>query len=256
MNVLLINDDGIFAPGLRALGEAFAAAGHAMYVCAPDRERSAASHSATLTTPLHAKPVALAWAKRAWAVDGTPADCAHLGLYLAREAGIDLAVSGINRGMNYGGAGVYSGTVAAALEAAMSGTQALAVSLCTTAFGGEDTNDYGPSARVALRVAAWIADHPLRRGEMYSLNVPVLPYGEIRGIVPATLAPVFLEDAVYAEDEDEQGPCYRYRNGPGLPLDDPAYDLVKIGEGFATLTKLTWDFRLNADDSELGKIEL
>lgn len=256
MQVLLTNDDGIFAPGLRALGEVFNAAGHRVYVCAPDRERSAASHSVTLSRPLHARPVALDWAERAWAVDGTPADCAHLGLYLARDAGIDLVISGINRGMNYGGAGVYSGTVGAALEAAMTGTQALAVSLCVSDYSGEDRNDYGAAARLALRVAAWIMAHPLRRGEMYSLNVPLLPYAQIRGVVPATLAPIFLEDAVYAETEDEQGLCYLYRNGPGLPLDDPGYDVVRIDEGYATMTKLTWDFRLNADDSELGGIGL
>ena len=72
MHILLTNDDGIFAPGLRALGEAFAAAGHAVYVCAPDRERSAASHSATFSRPLHAEPVDFPCAQAAWAADGTP----------------------------------------------------------------------------------------------------------------------------------------------------------------------------------------
>ena len=107
MRILLTNDDGVFAPGIRALAEAFSAAGHGVYVCAPDRERSAASHSVTIGGALHARAVDVPGATRAWAVDGTPADCASLGLFLTRDAGVDLVVSGINRGMNMGGATIY-----------------------------------------------------------------------------------------------------------------------------------------------------
>ena len=256
MRILITNDDGVNAPGLLALAEAFSSAGHNVSVCAPDRERSGASHSVTLTQPLHARPVELPGAERAWAADGTPADCARLGLYLLRGEGVDLVISGINRGMNQGGACVYSGTVAAALEAAMSGTQALAVSLCTAAFGGSDDNDYAPAARVALRVAEWLREHPQPRGVILSLNVPLLPYEEIRGILPAALAPVFLEAPAYVEGTDEWGPNYLYCNGEGLPLDDPEYDVVRSDRGYATLTKLTWDLRLDADDGELGEIGL
>lgn len=256
MNILLTNDDGITSPGLRALIAAFSGAGHRVLVCAPDRERSASSHSVTLTRPLHARPMDLPGADRAWAVDGTPSDCARLGLYLTRREGVDLVVSGINRGMNQGGACVYSGTVGAALEASMSGTQAMAVSLCTVAFGDGDDNDYGPAARLAVRVAEWQREHPQPRGVILNLNVPVLPYERIKGIVPATLAPVFLETPAYVEGADDQGPNYLYCNGDGLPLDDPEYDVVRSDRGYATLTRLTWDFRLNGDDSELGSIEI
>ena len=120
MRVLLTNDDGIHAPGLRALIEAFSGA-HTVYVCAPDRERSAASHSATMATPLRAKPLDMPGVARAWAVNGTPADCAGLGMFLCRDTGLDMVVSGINRGMNQGGACIYSGTVGAAMEASMRG---------------------------------------------------------------------------------------------------------------------------------------
>ena len=117
-----------------------------MSVCAPDRERSAASHSGTFGRPLRAEPVDYPGAEKAWAVDGTPSDCASLGLFLAgREAPVDLVVSGINRGMNLGGACVYSGTVGAAMEAAMCGAQALAVSLCIDPRGSEE-EDYAAAA--------------------------------------------------------------------------------------------------------------
>lgn len=257
MHFLLTNDDGVRAPGLRALARACAAAGHRISVCAPDRERSAASHSATLAKPLRADPVAFPGAIRAWAVDGTPVDCAQLGLFLLKDDPADLVISGINRGMNLGGAAVYSGTVGAALEAAMCGAQALATSLCVPPHGGEDRFDYAAAARLTVRVAEWMPAHPLPRGAIYSLNVPALPYEQLRGLEAATLSPVFLEAAEYDVSEDGGALVCRYRGGgEKMPVDDPAYDLAKIGAGYATLTKLTWDFRLNADDSELNDIGL
>ena len=251
MNILLTNDDGIFAPGLQALADAFSAAGHRIFVCAPDRERSAASHSATFGPPLHAREVDFDHAARAWATDGTPSDCASLGLFLARDEGVDLVVSGINRGMNMGGAAIYSGTVAAAMEASMCGVQALAASLFIDPFA-ERGEDYSAAARVALRVAEWIPAHPLPLGAMYNLNVPALPYDRLKGIVSARLAPAFLDIPNYVPTEDGG---WNYR-GIGRDFEGEDYDLTKAKQGFCTLTKLTWDFRLNADDRELGSIGL
>lgn len=252
MHILLTNDDGIFAPGIRELARALSGAGHRVSVCAPDRERSAASHSVTLSAYLHPVEEDFPCAKRAWAVDGTPADCASLGLFLAgREAPVDLVIAGINRGMNLGGACVYSGTVGAALEAAMCGAQALAVSLCVHPRE-DDPPLYETAARLALRVADWMPAHPLPLGAIYNLNVPNLPWEHLRGLVPATLAPVFLNEPDYTPDG---AGGYRYRGVP-RPFENPDYDTTRIDQGFATLTKLTWDFRLNADDAELGGIGL
>ena len=258
MRILLTNDDGIFAPGLKALAACFSGAGHTVYVCAPDRERSAASHSATFTRGLHAAPMDVDHAAQAWAVDGTPADCASLGLFLCREKGVELVVSGINLGMNQGGACVYSGTVAAAMEGAMRGVQALAVSLCVRPADGEINGDcdFTAAARAALRVVEWMPSHPLPRGAIYNLNVPPLPYEQLRGIRPARLAPVFLETPSYVLLADEQGPCYRFANAAPRQMDDPQWDTCLTDRGYVSLTKLTWDLRLNEDDSELGKIIL
>ena len=251
MNILLTNDDGIRAPGILALVRAFSGAGHRVFVCAPDRERSAAGHSGTFNRPLHAGAIDIPGAEKAWAVDGTPSDCAALGLFLAREAGIDLVVSGINRGMNMGGACVYSGTVAAAMEAAMDGAQALAVSLTIDPWGrGEE--DFGPAAKAALRVTEWMRSHPLPLGCMYNLNVPALPYEQIRGIAAATLAPVFLDPPNYVRAEDG-GWLYR---SVERTFEDENWDLVRVEQGWCALTKLTWDMRMNADDSELNEIQL
>lgn len=251
MRILLTNDDGVFAPGIRALAEAFSAAGHGVYVCAPDRERSAASHSVTIGSALHARAVDVPGATRAWAVDGTPSDCASLGLFLTRDAGVDLVVSGINRGMNMGGAAIYSGTVAAAMEASMCGAPALAASLIVDPHSTA-AEDFGPAARVALRVAEWMPAHPLPLGALYSLNVPPLPYERLKGLVPARLAPVFLDEPNYIPDESGG---WRYQ-GIARPFAGEDYDVIRAEQGYCTLTKLTWDFRLDAPDDELGRIGL
>ena len=254
MHVLLTNDDGIFAPGIRALSEAFSAAGHRVSVCAPDRERSAASHSATLNVPRRAEPIDFPGAERAWAANGTPADCARLGLWLVGDDPADMVISGINRGMNMGGACIYSGTVGAAIEAAMCGTQALATSLCLEKW--ESEADYAPAARLSVRVAEWAARHPLPLGAIYNLNVPPLPYAEIRGLVPAKLAPIFLETPAYEAFTDSDGVGYRFLSGVPLCAFEPDSDVVKVREGYAAITKLTWDFRLNAEDSDMAEIGL
>lgn len=253
MHILLSNDDGIFARGIHTLCEVLRAGGHRLSVCAPDRERSAASHSATLGKPLHAEPVRFEGAEQAWAADGTPADCASLGLWLTRDDPVDLVVAGINRGMNQGGATIYSGTVGAAMEASMCGFQAMAVSLCTTKK--DDENDYTAAARLAMRVAEWMPGHPLPRGAIYNLNVPAIPYDAIRGLVPATLSQVFLDAPMYAQTRDAGGVSYYYQGVPSA-LDEAGSDFPLTERGFATITKLTWNWRLNADDAELAEIGL
>ena len=236
MHLLLVNDDGIHAPGIRAVCDAAVKAGHRVSVCAPDRERSAASHSFTLGGLLSAESADYPGTERAWASDGTPSDCARLGLYLAGD--VDAVISGINNGPNLGGACIYSGTVGAAMEASMSGVPALASSLQESG-----RSDYSAAAELTIRVAEWMMNHPLRRGEIYNLNVPV---SEIRGVKAAVLGPVYLDSAEYTEIETAEGVKYRYKSGVNVPVDDPECDVLLIEQGYATLTKLTWDLKADA----------
>ena len=251
MHILLSNDDGIHAKGIRALCAGLRAAGHRISICAPDRERSAASHSVTLDRALKAEPVDFPGAQRAWKSDGTPGDCASLGLWLTRDDPVDMVVTGINRGMNLGGACVYSGTVGAAMEASMCGVGALAVSLCV--HPRDDSPDYSAAARLAARSVAWVAEHPLPMGCVYSLNVPPVPYGQIRGLVPATLAPVYLGKPHYRPEGEGE---YRFDHNEPVPMTDPAGDVGLIRQGYATITKLTWDFRMQVPDEDLRQIGL
>lgn len=250
MHIMLVNDDGIHAPGIRAMCDAAVKAGHEVSVCAPDRERSAASHAITLRTPLHAERVDFPGAKVAYAVDGLPADCARLGLYLI--PGVDLVISGINAGANMGAACIYSGTVGAATEASMSGTQALAVSLC-----GFSDWDFSPASRIAVKVAEWAAEHPLPRGAIYNLNVPKRPFEEIVGVRAATMAQTYHDSPAYNEVETERGVEYAYTHGvDAIELTDPECDVLLTRAGYATLTKLWWNLRMEGEDPDVSDIDL
>lgn len=250
MHLMLVNDDGIHAPGIRALCDAALAEGHKVSVCAPDRERSAASHAISLTACLKAEKVDFPGAEAAYAVNGTPADCARLGLYLIPN--VDVVISGINNGSNLGGACIYSGTVAAATEASMSGTPALAVSYCA-----HNQHRYEATAKLAMRVMDWMQQHPLPRGCIYNLNVPDLPYEEIKGVRAATTARTYMDSPNYNEAEVDGITVYTYTHGvDSVAVDDLECDVIATQNGYASLTKLTWDLRMSAPDPDTSDIRL
>ena len=254
MKILITNDDGIGASQLLPLIKWCARLGDVTTVV-PKYEQSGKSHGIEIHKSFSLEQVDLVDGVESYALDSTPADCVRYAI-LGRKDQYDLVISGINRGMNQGGACIYSGTVGAAMEAAMQGVQALAVSLCVGPAHGEDHSDYEPAARLALRVTDWMRGHPLPIGAMYNLNVPPIPYGQIRGIRPATLAPLFLGPSDFDVLEDGGERRYRLRPTSLHTFDDPDCDICGTDRGYATLTRLTWDFRLNADDSELGEIDL
>lgn len=253
MHIMLVNDDGIHAPGIRALCDAVVAAGHRVSVCAPDCERSAASHAITLGRGIRANQVEFDGAEIAYAADGTPADCARLGLFLI--PGVDVVISGINNGSNMSGACIYSGTVAAATEASMSGTPALAVSLCE--YGLEDPKAYMACAKTAVRVAEWMTDYPLPRGEIYNLNVPAVPYEEIKGVRAAKLGVTYMDSPNYVKTETENGVVYKYAHGVDSMIEeDPRSDVILTQNGYASLSKLTWNLQAKAEDPDVSGIRL
>jgi len=253
MHLMLVNDDGIHAPGIRALCDAAAAAGHRVSICAPDCERSAASHAISLGRPMRARKVDYPNAEIAYAVDGTPADCARLGLYLI--PGVDAVISGINNGSNMGGACIYSGTVAAATEASMSGTQALATSLC--AYGLTDPQAFAAAAKLSVKVAEWMVERPLPRGCVYNLNVPAIAYEEIRGVKAAQLGYSYLDSPCYVEVELDEEIAYRYTHGIDSVVNtDPDCDILLTETGYASLSKLTWNLQMNAEAPDVSGFEM
>jgi len=247
MHILITNDDGIQGEGLIQLARAAMKAGHRVTVCAPDRERSAASHSITISKALHVVEKQVEGAK-AYAVDGTPADCARLGVYLLRNDAPDIVISGINRGPNLGGACIYSGTVGAAMEASMAGRPGLAASLRSFV-----SNDYSAAAEITLKVAEWAIKHPLPRGAVYNLNVPALPMNEILGVRKTqVLAPEFLTEARYETYTSEYKNTFYFltdgeQNQP-YPEDS---DAILNNKGWATVSALTWNLTLKEGMDEI-----
>lgn len=247
MHVLVCNDDGAFAPGLRALAMAFHQAGHRVTLSAPDRERSCASHALSMAEPLYVKqcqdwPQGIA----AYAVSGTPADACKLGLECLAGDPVDLVVSGINRGANSGTDTLYSGTVAAAMEAALSGVPALAVSLHS-----DHSLDFSASARWALWVGEAMMEGQLPRCPVYNLNVPPLPYDEIKGLRAAPLACKRYVGG-YERRISPLGREYYWLNtrldGQSVGQDT---DAALVRQGWAVLTPLGWSL---ADQAVLAEL--
>lgn len=243
MHILLTNDDGIRADGILQLAELAVKKGHRVTICAPDSEKSACSHSISIVKPLHAKESTL-FGMRAIAVDGTPTDCARLGIFLLKDDKPDICISGINRGSNLGGACVYSGTVGAAMEASMAGCPALASSLRSFS-----QTDYSAAAEITLRVAEWALKHPLMRGEIYNLNVPPLPLDKIKGVKSTqTLAPVYLTEARYESYKSEYNHTYYFLcdGEESAPYPKDSDDILNE-DGWATVSALTWDIAVKRD---------
>lgn len=175
MRILLTNDDGIHAPGLWALHRVLSN-GHEVTVVAPDRERTGVGHAITLHQPLRATAVSVD-AADAYAVNGTPADCIKLAVLEILGGRPDLVVSGLNPGANVGVNINYSGTVAAAREAALGGIPAVAASL-----EGHAPRHIRPAARFVRRLVEQVAAHGLPPGTFLNVNFPDVPWDEVRGV--------------------------------------------------------------------------
>ncbi|MGC1307494.1 MAG: 5'/3'-nucleotidase SurE [Phormidesmis sp.] len=180
MNILVSNDDGIFALGIRTLANALAAAGHEVTVVCPDRERSATGHGLTLHRPLRSDRVENIFdpAVKAWSCSGTPSDCVKLALDAVLPTAPDFVVSGINHGANLGTDVLYSGTVSAAMEGVLEGIPAIAISLTSFSY-----KNFQPSASFAVRLVCELEKHPLDLPILLNVNVPPVPAENIKGTV-------------------------------------------------------------------------
>jgi len=176
MRILLTNDDGIHAHGLWALYKRFAG-NHDVTVIAPDRERSAVGHSITLNDPLRTTYVEVNGGYKGYAVTGTPADCIKLGVLEILDQKPDIVISGINKGVNLGVNINYSGTVAAAKEAALYGMTAIAVSI-----QGTKATNYDDTAFFIGVLAKKVLEKGLPVGTFLNVNIPDMPVKETAGL--------------------------------------------------------------------------
>lgn len=244
MKILISNDDGIFAPGIKALVSAFEKAGYEVYVAAPDSQRSAASHSMTLFRPLTAKETAFEGAVKAWAIDGTPVDCVKLAVEtLCPE--VEAVLSGINHGYNAGSDVLYSGTVGAAMEGALSGKPAMAVSL-----GYEREDTYDKAAALAVEVFNKAKAQTLPACSLLNLNYP--ENDEALGLKATSLRALrYLE--TYEPHVGEDGVVHYTLNGVlDKTMEDGEDDYTWLRRGYATITVLSFDLTHDAATKALA----
>ena len=230
MKILISNDDGIFAPGIAALVQAFSQAGHEVLVCAPDSQRSAASHSLSIGRPLTVQEVDFPGAAKAYAIGGTPADCVKLGLMvLCPEA--EAVVSGVNKGYNVGTDILYSGTVGAAMEGAICGRPALAISQM------EKRVDFTKAAELAVCMFEKMLKNPL--GPLAVLNVNYPQEDEIKGVVTAGMGQLHYDEIYHPM---EHNGMKAYSLGGVVRTDiEQSDDYAKLCQGYATVTVLHYN---------------
>ena len=238
MRILLTNDDGVYAPGLRALRTELLTLGE-VTVVAPATEQSAVGHSITLLTPLLVQEV-VDDQKRVmgWAVEGRPADCVKLALLELLPDMPDVVVSGLNAGSNAGINVLYSGTVAAAIEGAFFRRVSIAVSL---EYTRPQPLDFARAAKLARGVIEQILAHRPEPGSLFNVNIPSLERGPVRGIrsVPQNMAP-YLE--TYDRRIDPRGRVYFWTTPNfGCPDPHPDTDVTALAEGYITVTPLQFD---------------
>ena len=253
MNILVSNDDGIAANGIRALTEALSTE-HNVYVIAPDRERSAAGHSLTLHTPLRVEELdARNGATRTWVTTGTPGDCVKIAInaILSKEEQPDFVISGINHGPNLGADILYSGTVSCAMEGAMLGVPSIAVSLASM---NADYDDFKLSAQFTLSLLNKIKEFKFPKKSILNVNVPLLDVDDIAGVAITELGRKMFTDA-YEKRVDPRGKTYYWMAGELInePVDAPT-DIAAVKNNKISITPVTYEMTKTETIEDLDNI--
>lgn len=239
MHILVTNDDGVFAPGLLALAQELKKLGK-VTVLAPDRNWSASGHVKTLHRPLRVKQVELADGTPALATDGAPSDCVALAQLGLLQEKIDFVTSGINPNANIGHDVTYSGTVTAAMEAAIWGIPGVAVSL-DSPENYEGSLDYGPAARVAKKVIEVIAKNNLPQGTLLNVNVPYLKDEKFKGIMITRQGLRVYRDELVVRHDPHGKPYYWIGGENPTGVVENGTDFGALSAGYVSITPLQLD---------------
>lgn len=233
MRVLVSNDDGVDAPGIKVLAKRLSAVGE-VTVVAPDRDRSGASNSLTLDQPIRVSKMD----ERIYRVIGTPTDCVHLALAGLLEHEPDIVVSGINNSANLGDDVIYSGTVSAAMEGRFLGLPAIAVSLVSVDHRGQH---FDTAAEAALVIMRRLLVDPLPADTILNVNVPDRPWNEIRGFAVTRLGKRHRSAPCIRETDPRGRPIY-WIGPPGEAEDaGPGTDFHAVREGSISITPIQVD---------------
>ncbi len=242
MKILLSNDDGYQAPGLRILHAELSLIAD-VTVVAPERDRSAASNSLTLDTPIRAHTEADGFIR----VDGTPTDCVHLAITGLLKEEPDMVIAGINAGSNMGDDVLYSGTVAAATEGRFLGLPAIALSMTTFS-----PVYYATGARVAREMVEHLQREPLPADTILNINIPDLPYEQLQGYQATRLGHRHKAEPVVAS-KDPRGRTVYWVGPAGAEQDaGPGTDFFAVREGYVSVTPLQVDLTRHSALEQLG----
>lgn len=253
MKILLSNDDGISADGIKCLSEVLSRQ-HDIYVIAPDRERSAAGHSITLHSPVMVEEVkAYCNAKKAWTITGTPGDCVKIGInaILSKDEKPDLVISGINHGPNLGHDTLYSGTVSCAMEGAMLGFPSIAMSVAGLKF---EQKYFEFAAKFVNSLISKLSEFKFPPKSILNINIPALDEKDIRGVAITKLGGrIFTDD--YEKQIDSEGKTYYIIAGQLIqePVDNTT-DVAAIRNNKISITPLTYDMTVESEITNLSKI--
>jgi 5'-nucleotidase len=238
LKILVSNDDGINALGLRVLCEVLASdSNNQVYVVAPDRERSATGHGLTLHRPLRVDEISIHPSiKGSWATSGTPSDCVKFALSALLPEKPDIVISGINRGGNLGTEVLYSGTVSAAMEGVIQGVPSLAVSL---------TGNYGEGFHVAgaivTRLLKTIKENRLSYPGLLNINIPALPLAQIKGFKFCRLGIRRYIDS-FEKRQDPRGNTYYWLAGEVIQGgEEKGTDVWALQEGYVPISPISFD---------------
>lgn len=231
MRILISNDDGYQAPGIRCLADALTAIAE-VTVVAPERDRSGASNSLTLDYPLRAVTTDNGYIR----VDGTPTDCVHLAITGLLEQEPDMVVSGINAGANMGDDVLYSGTVAAAMEGRFLGLPAIAVSMAS-----HKPVHFATAGRVAVTLVQQLLSHPLPPDTILNVNVPDVPWEALAGFEATRLGQRHKSEPV-VKGEDPRGRALYWVGPAGAEQDaGPGTDFHAVRHNRVSVTPIQVD---------------
>lgn len=234
MHVLISNDDGLEAPGIRLLSEKIAACVDRVTIVAPDRDRSGSSNSLTLDQPIRVKNCG----DGVYKVFGTPTDCVHIAITGLLDEEPDMVISGINSGSNLGDDVLYSGTVAAAMEGRFLGLPAMAVSL---AYDSAGSSNYESAAHAACLLMQQLMRKPLPADTILNVNLPDLPWESIQGFETTRLGHRHRSEDVIPI-EDPRGRTFYWVGAPGGEQDSgPGTDFDAVRRGYISVTPIHVD---------------
>lgn len=230
MRILLTNDDGIYAPGIIELAHALEECNHEVIVAAPEMERSASSHSITLHTPLRI----IEKGHNRYAISGSPADCVILAQEVILTDGCDLVISGINNGPNMGEDILYSGTVAAAIEAMYFGYPAIAVSL------NSRSSEFFPTAAQCI---CHLLKHNIHllitQYEIFNINIPSVPFEEVKGFLLTKTGHRRYKEFVHKQQDPRGRNIYWIGGDKPIWQEEDETDIAAVANGYVSITPVS-----------------